>query len=446
MFRHFKLNQFKDLQTLFSGKRHFSSEANHVSHQSLINKTINAEYFIDKNGICNPIAYLGLNAMLCEETNEFNNRLKQIATQEDLKKCQNFFETIYIIKESSTLKHLFKNPLHASEAKLDHLFQLIMSKKVEEQGGIVSAGKFTTIYSNEDCGILIESLKQVKQRHKFNFPFGLLYRSIDHVNAFSAPDQFQLIDANYLPTFETDDLPLMAEHLYDSFVFDPVTPSPFSSKIGLGAELYVTKKNYHAANYLIREWLATKGMQHLLTITKEKAQATQLANGTTLLAIAASVGDRKTVKQCLDNGADPNAMTSTFVTPLFYAAGNGETEIMKDLLAHGANSNLRCTEDEIPPLHTAIISGNQKSVRILLEARADVDLANKYGTAAHTVALQHHQSAIMNLLIQFGNQTNAPRLFSQQSPRLFSQSTATASDYCVVDNPKPTGNNAPFAK
>jgi len=81
------------------------------------------------------------------------------------------------------------------------------------------------------------------------------------------------------------------------------------------------------------------------------------------------------VKMLLEAGADPRAGTDRNVTALVYAAEADNTEIIRLLLAAGADANATVKNRDTPLLKAALESSDPEAVRLLLAAGAKVDVA-----------------------------------------------------------------------
>jgi ankyrin repeat protein len=68
-------------------------------------------------------------------------------------------------------------------------------------------------------------------------------------------------------------------------------------------------------------------------------------------------------------------------TPLFWAAGNGENEIISLLVQYGADVNIR-DRDGVTSLHWAAWKGQFSSVETLLDFGADANALDKIGMSA----------------------------------------------------------------
>lgn len=75
-------------------------------------------------------------------------------------------------------------------------------------------------------------------------------------------------------------------------------------------------------------------------------------------------------------------------TPLGFAAYFGHAETVRQLLGAGADPNLASTNaDKVAPLHSALAGGHKEIARMLVEAGADVNAASSAGyTPLHYVA------------------------------------------------------------
>ena len=101
---------------------------------------------------------------------------------------------------------------------------------------------------------------------------------------------------------------------------------------------------------------------------------------------AASVGDLSAIKDAVEDSADLNALDSQFgITPLGWAALNGQTEAAKLLIEKGADVNAR-SRDGSTPLNSAAFLGRVETVKLLLEKGADTTLRSNDGTTPTDVA------------------------------------------------------------
>ncbi len=106
-------------------------------------------------------------------------------------------------------------------------------------------------------------------------------------------------------------------------------------------------------------------------------------NGRTLLAMAVLNGDDKLVRSLtsLEVFADVNLADNIGWTPLMLACFNEFDTIAQHLLNNGAYVNLRLETGDTA-LHFACEKKNQKLIKMLIDAGADVTIVNKIGHRA----------------------------------------------------------------
>ena len=120
---------------------------------------------------------------------------------------------------------------------------------------------------------------------------------------------------------------------------------------------------------------------------------------------AAKNGQTEIVKLLLqlpkEKGIDPNARDGLDMTPLHWAVENGHTQIVELLLQHGADPNATNTV-----LHLAAYKGHTQIVKLLLQHGADPNATNKVFKALRLAAQEGH-AQIVKLLLQHGADVNA---------------------------------------
>ena len=101
---------------------------------------------------------------------------------------------------------------------------------------------------------------------------------------------------------------------------------------------------------------------------------------------AAAAGDLSAIKDALGDSADLNALDSqSGITPLGWAALNGQAEAAKLLIEKGAEVNAR-NRDGTTSLHSAAFLGRIGTVKLLLENGADTTLRSNDGSTPTDVA------------------------------------------------------------
>ncbi|MDD7886656.1 ankyrin repeat domain-containing protein [Flavivirga sp. 57AJ16] len=91
--------------------------------------------------------------------------------------------------------------------------------------------------------------------------------------------------------------------------------------------------------------------------------------------VSIAKGDLETVKKLIDRGADVNEM-SNGMTPIMYAAKFNRTEILKLLIAKGANIEARSAK-KMTALKYAELHGAKEAAAILKETIAAAKKAKK---------------------------------------------------------------------
>lgn len=122
------------------------------------------------------------------------------------------------------------------------------------------------------------------------------------------------------------------------------------------------------------------------------------------LGIASRSGDLTTLKLLLAHGADPNLPPIPGTSPpLSYATHR--VLLVKELLTHGADPNLPTVSQRnnpsATPLTTAAQGGYIESVKLLLDAGADINFVSPFGTAL-ALAVENGEYEVVKLLLSRG--------------------------------------------
>ena len=121
------------------------------------------------------------------------------------------------------------------------------------------------------------------------------------------------------------------------------------------------------------------------------------------LGLAAFFKQAQMVQLLLENGAEVNTPSSNAqkVPPLNSACASGSLEIVRMLLAHGADPNLRQAGGFVP-LHSAAQNGQVELIALLLEHGAEINLRAANGQNALSFALEANRAPAVELLRQHG--------------------------------------------
>lgn len=152
---------------------------------------------------------------------------------------------------------------------------------------------------------------------------------------------------------------------------------------------------------------SSTGSMEVLQILLERGADCNACNKwrETPLLIAANNGHRLGVAALLKHGADPSLCSEAGWSALTFAAHKGYDDIVALLLHAGAPVNSRVSEDLSTPLHKACAGskpGHLASVKLLLEAAADVHALNKWRETPLLTAANHGQSGAVEVLLSHG--------------------------------------------
>ena len=135
--------------------------------------------------------------------------------------------------------------------------------------------------------------------------------------------------------------------------------------------------------------------------------------GFTPLHYAVGHGQTEIVKLLLNTGTEVNAQSNTGATPLHEAAHKGHTPIAELLLTAGADINAHTRRDRgnMTPLHWAVMQGHIATVKFLLDAGADKSARDtNYYTSLHQAVKKGHITTV-KLLLDAGANINAQDQF-----------------------------------
>ncbi len=170
---------------------------------------------------------------------------------------------------------------------------------------------------------------------------------------------------------------------------------------------------------------ATPGGTPLLQLVATDVEKTKLVldrgadvnartqNGFTALTVAANYrGTTEVVRVLLNHGATiARGTTDTTVPfPLFLAAGTGEIEKARLLIAHGDGVNEKWTrrEGRYSPLINAIDMGDAPMVALLIDSGADIHERDLRGLTPLSRAVLSNYKDVVAVLIAKGADVNAP--------------------------------------
>mmetsp|Transcript_30407 Transcript_30407/g.51230 ORF Transcript_30407/g.51230 Transcript_30407/m.51230 type:complete len:375 (-) Transcript_30407:144-1268(-) len=153
------------------------------------------------------------------------------------------------------------------------------------------------------------------------------------------------------------------------------------------------------------------------------------------ICIDSQMGHTQYVEKAIKRQADVNHRCDpNFAdrTPLIRAAGHGHADIVRLLVDHGAHLELLCKKGLTALLHS--VSGpdtNEATVRILLEAGADVNAVDLDGKNALLIASKWAKSATTRALLEHGADVHFQDN-SHQTAIMFAAQSASAATIKVL--------------
>jgi hypothetical protein len=104
----------------------------------------------------------------------------------------------------------------------------------------------------------------------------------------------------------------------------------------------------------------------------------------------------------LAHGAEVDPLDSYKDTPLLHAVESEKNRLARVLLEHGARltPTYAGANSGMTPLHMAVMDGDQEMVKVLLEFKAPLDLANRDGATPLLLAEQQNKTEIAAMLRQ----------------------------------------------
>lgn len=130
-------------------------------------------------------------------------------------------------------------------------------------------------------------------------------------------------------------------------------------------------------------------------------------DGDSLLSIAIQYERNGIAKLLISSGANVNFKNKLGFTPLHIAAGLGQVDVVRDLIAKGANVNEICTGDnDVTALHSASAYGNIDVINELIKSGSNINAIDKEGRSAMHLAGIYNQREAYEILLKNGGNPN----------------------------------------
>jgi len=129
----------------------------------------------------------------------------------------------------------------------------------------------------------------------------------------------------------------------------------------------------------------------------------QTINDSLFLAVDSS--DVIAVKNFISKGADVNAKTEDAVTPLMFAANNGNNQIVQLLIDKGADVNA-IPVNKITALMSAAMNNHFETVEMLVKAGANLELTSNNGNTALLYSVAYSYLEIADMLLFYDANVN----------------------------------------
>jgi len=123
--------------------------------------------------------------------------------------------------------------------------------------------------------------------------------------------------------------------------------------------------------------------------------------------VASGIGDLASVRSMVKGGAEINASLISLGTPLVWAARSGHLQVVRFLIEEGAKLGPGSRRPLTSALHEATLNGHVTVVGYLLTKGASVDIRNKHGETPLHLAAMRNRSPVAAVLLSSGAQVDA---------------------------------------
>lgn len=365
--------------------------AKNIPHNHLVKLTKVLGYPPNDEGICFGAAVMAMQAILSRDIASFDGRIlfllalnkreiwQKIADAKQIKTdIFAMFDGIQLYQLLREYQHLFElemNPEREQSVLISAM--RASSKKIEEEGGIVSLSCFSGIYTKGELVIYLQGLRDA---YKGDHPLALILGSSRHTLTLGYDGNKKMFfDVNSSPTHYFSSEEALAEKLLLAF-----SRNAFAS---FATAVYATKANSEHLTAVVRDWQAGAGWQSIHKVTPEKALAAD-SDAISWFFTAAGEGHLDVVKQMVKiPGFNANRTSHDGKTAFYISTARKQHAVMRELIKQNVDSNL-ASLDGTTPLHKAVQSRNAENVRQVLQApNINPNQARKGLTPLHLAAL-----------------------------------------------------------
>lgn len=355
-------------------------------------------YSPDEEGVCFGYAMKAAEAYILGQFQKHRDRLKEI--EQLPPKLSNikisidihaFLQGVMLFQSPNNYLHLFDvNKPSPSQHNPELTAAIAQSELAEKQGGVREVVSFSGIYNGEEMEKYLSNYVMAMGAYK-EIRCALLLVSYNHaiMLAYEVKSATWFI-ANHAEIYELTTISSVCKRIKEIF------PANAGDDCILLSKVFSTGYSFEKAKSAIDTWRNSSDLKRLCAVTSEKAK-TKGRGGETWLFLEARNGRLEIVKELLAYGADVNAVAAGGFVALHMAAQYGHRDILDELIKHGASLETT-TAKGINVLHTALAAGQLKMVSKLLTQRVNVNAVTDKGITPLRYALAKGPAIVKELL------------------------------------------------
>ena len=399
-------------------------------HTILIERMQKLGYRSNVQGICNGLAHMGMQAILLEDIQTFNQRVEHICTistvefnetMDRLKthtdigffKCKidkvdasivdihAFFDGIELYHQGHLYPELVAEGERLSNFQTSVLVkQWLVADLQAKNGGIVQLPiEFCDIFTQGSLTQYLNGLRNaLDSSSSYTSPLAILLSSARHcisIGYNKSLSQWVFCDVEQLPIQTTNCDDELAAGILRAFSSNGI--------VTFDATFFAVKQNEEVIKQKIEDWNKQRAL--ISPITSDKAMNWHDSHNATLLYVAAAHGHADKVSLLLDRGANPNLKHNNGKTSLYVVSQRGFTEVVELLLHAVPKYDLESEEVEFNSLHTAVAHHDKKTAELLLKNGANPNFKDPDDFTLLSVAVKYH-SEMVELLLKYGADPN----------------------------------------